>query len=163
MSRPRLSVVIPTRNRRALLARTLPTVLAQDLPPADYEVIVVSDGSTDGTVEFLQQMSHTSPVALRVLDRPQAGLAAARNAGIHAATGPLVLLLDDDMLGEPALVSRHLAAHNGRPDVVIGSVETSTESRRGLATDFVRLCRGEEPEAAARSHTNGQVSDSDLE
>ena len=120
MSTPKLSVVIPTRNRRALLARTLPTVLAQDLPPKDYEVVVVSDGSTDGTVEFLQELSRTSPVTLRILDRPHQGIAAAENAGIDAARGLVVMILDDDTLCGSSLMRQHVAAHDGHARVVFG-------------------------------------------
>jgi cellulose synthase/poly-beta-1,6-N-acetylglucosamine synthase-like glycosyltransferase len=48
--RMKISVVIPTFNRRDLLARTLPAVLAQDFPAQEYEVVVVVDGSTDGSL-----------------------------------------------------------------------------------------------------------------
>ena len=55
----RISVIIPTYNRRHVLERTLPGVLAQDFPPQDYEVIVVMDGSTDGTAELLRELEAT--------------------------------------------------------------------------------------------------------
>ena len=52
----KVSVIIGTYNRRDLLARTLPTVLTQDFPAHEYEVVVVVDGSTDGTIEFLRDL-----------------------------------------------------------------------------------------------------------
>jgi len=138
----KLSIVIPTLNRCAMLARTLPHALNQDLPPGEYEVVVVCDGSTDGTAEFVRSIR--SSVALRVIERPHRGLAAARNAGIEAARGELVLLLDDDMFGQPTFAARHIAAHNdGFDGIVIGPLRSAPESRSGLATELVRRSHNE--------------------
>src|SRR5208337_4714018 len=74
-----------------------------------------------------------------VIDKPHRGQAASRNAGIQAARGGLVLLLDDDMVGEPTLAGKHIAAHSvDFPCIVLGSLQSSPESRIGLATDLVR-------------------------
>ena len=81
----KLSVVIPTFNRRDVLGRTLASIAAQDFPPKDLEVIVVMDGSTDGTAEFLS--SFTLECSFRALTAPHRGAGAARNVGIRAATG----------------------------------------------------------------------------
>jgi peptidoglycan/xylan/chitin deacetylase (PgdA/CDA1 family)/glycosyltransferase involved in cell wall biosynthesis len=133
----KLSVIIPTRNRRALLARTLPSVLGQDVAHDEYEVLVVSDGSTDGTVEFVREFK--TQVDLRVLDRPHRGIAASQNAGIEAARGELVLVLDDDMVCEPGILRKHIAAHRNEPPcVVICPRLISPESRPGLATEIAR-------------------------
>ncbi len=101
-ARPAISVVVATYNRRAVLARTLPTLFAQDLPPGQYEVIVVVDGSTDGTAEWLRGLRPRQ--AFRVLEQPNLGPAAARNAGLAAARGGLILFLDDDILCGPTLL-----------------------------------------------------------
>ncbi len=133
----KLSVVIPTYNRRDLIARTLPTVLAQDFPSDEYEVVVVVDGSTDGTAEYLRGIR--SPVAMRVLGQPNRGPAAARNAGIAAARGEIVLFLDDDIRCDPSLVRKHLAAHQGADScIVFGPSLIAPESLPGLATEVVR-------------------------
>src|SRR5258707_13516386 len=106
-----------------MLARTLPTLLNQDLPHADYEVVVVSDGSIDGTVEFVRSFKTTAN--LRIIDQPHRGLSATRNAGIEAAGGELVLLLDDDLVAEPTLASRHVAEHiDGLTAVPIAALRT---------------------------------------
>jgi glycosyltransferase involved in cell wall biosynthesis/peptidoglycan/xylan/chitin deacetylase (PgdA/CDA1 family) len=134
---PRISVVIPTYNRRALLTRTLPTVFAQDLPAEGYEVIVVVDGSTDGSADWLRRLAPT--VTLQVLEQPNRGPGAARNAGIGAARGPVVLLLDDDLLCGPALLQEHLAAHDGSERrMVFGPVLIAADSPDSLATDLAR-------------------------
>src|SRR3954468_11065279 len=107
MTEPSLSVVVPTYQRRDPVRRLL-DALAPQLA-ADDEVIVVVDGSTDGTVEMLGAMSY--PVPLRVQTQPNSGLAAARNAGIAAATGDVVWLVDDDMIPSDGLVDRHRRVH----------------------------------------------------
>jgi peptidoglycan/xylan/chitin deacetylase (PgdA/CDA1 family)/GT2 family glycosyltransferase len=134
---PRISVVIPTYNRLALLTRTLPTVLTQDLPAEDYEVIVVVDGSTDGSADWLRGLAPT--VTLRVLEQTNGGPGAARNAGIGVARAQLILFLDDDILCGPALLREHLAGHDGTErGMVFGPVLIAVESPDSLATDLAR-------------------------
>ncbi len=77
-----ISVVIPTHNRKDLLRRCLEAATNQDYP--DYEVIVVDDGSTDGTGEMVQ---HEFPQVRYIRQEPNRGPAAARNRGIEAAGG----------------------------------------------------------------------------
>ncbi|MFI6287516.1 glycosyltransferase family 2 protein [Streptomyces sp. NPDC051018] len=103
-----LSVVIPTRNKAAPLRATL-TALAAQRCPGPYEVLVVDDGSTDGTRELLDRLrseAGTGPKP-RVVAGPASGRAAARNAGARAARGDRLLFLDDDILTAPG----HLTAH----------------------------------------------------
>lgn len=89
---PLVSVIVPTRNRRALLARAIASVLAQRY--TKLELIVVNDGSTDGTREFLD--ANADP-RLRAVHRSSGtGAAAARNAGIAIARGELLAFCDDD-------------------------------------------------------------------
>jgi peptidoglycan/xylan/chitin deacetylase (PgdA/CDA1 family)/glycosyltransferase involved in cell wall biosynthesis len=107
-----LSVVIATRNRRALLGSTLPTILGQDLAAADFEVIVVVDGSNDGTAGWLRAMQ--TPCALVVIEQDHGGPGAARNAGAAAARGELLLFLDDDVACPPHLLRMHLESHRGQ-------------------------------------------------
>jgi GT2 family glycosyltransferase/peptidoglycan/xylan/chitin deacetylase (PgdA/CDA1 family) len=134
----RLSVVIPTYNRREVLSRVLQTVFQQTCPPEAYEVIVVADGSTDGTAEMLRQLH--PPCKFLVLEQPNRGQAAARNAGARAASGDLILFLDDDMLCAPDLVAEHIAAHSsGDRQVVFGPVHVAPESPATLATRRLRL------------------------
>ena len=113
----KLSVVVPTRNRRDLLVRqTLPAIFEQDFPPDEYEVIVVVDGSTDGTIDALRGLN--PPCALQILEQPGRGPSAARNAGVAAARGEVVLFLDDDIICGPGVLKQHVEAHVG-PDPVV--------------------------------------------
>jgi GT2 family glycosyltransferase len=121
---PDVSVVIPTFNRRRQLERTLVGLAAQtDLVPAT-EVIVVSDGSTDGTDEWLRSGATPLPVAARF--QSNAGPAVARNHGVAEARGALVLFLDDDVVPAPDLVRAHVRSHRVLDDdlVVVGPMRT---------------------------------------
>jgi glycosyltransferase involved in cell wall biosynthesis len=87
----KVSVVIPTYNDEATIAATLESVFAQRFDGA-FEVIVVNDGSTDGTRAVVEKFGER----IRIIDQENAGAAAARNAGIAAAAGEYVAFLDAD-------------------------------------------------------------------
>lgn len=94
---PIVSVVIPTYDRRALLLQAVESVRAQTF--AAWELIVADDGSTDGSAEAVEALHDPR---IRVLRLPRAGRAAvARNAGVRAARGEWVALLDSDDVWEP--------------------------------------------------------------
>lgn len=109
--RPLLSVVIPTYQRRDSLLRLLASLGAQTLPADAYEVIAAVDGSIDGTAEAVR--GFPAPYALSALEGPNRGRAAACNAGIRAAAGAVVVLLDDDMDASPGFLAAHARAHEG--------------------------------------------------
>ena len=93
---PRVSVVIPTWNRRGLVSRAIDSVLAQDC--AVEEIIVVDDGSTDGTGDALQARYGDR---IRYYWQPNAGVSAARNTGLAMSRGRYLALLDSDDLWMP--------------------------------------------------------------
>ncbi|HEY8468970.1 MAG TPA: glycosyltransferase [Longimicrobiales bacterium] len=113
---PAVSIVIPTHNRCEALRRTLDALARQTVPAEAMEVIVVADGCTDGTTTWLRE--HRPPYRLRCVELPGSGPAAARNAGAAAATGEILLFLDDDIEPAPGLVAAHLRSHEGSVDVV---------------------------------------------
>src|SRR6516165_9610456 len=106
---PVVSVVIPTFNRLARLQQVLAALSAQTYPRDRFEVVVVSDGSTDGTDEFLAEAA--APFELTVVTQPNQGPAVARNRGVASARGSIVLFIDDDVVATPALVQEHVAGH----------------------------------------------------
>ncbi len=124
----KLSVVVPTRNRRdVLIPRTLPAMFAQDMRPDEFEIIVVVDGSTDGTAQALRELK--PECSFRVIEQPKRGASAARNSGIQAARGDLVLFIDDDILCIPQLFRQHVEAHcDQKPTLVYGSLSVAPDS-----------------------------------
>ncbi len=102
-----LSVVIPTRDKAASLRATL-SCLTAALAPDRTEVVVVDDGSTDGTAGVLSVFGDR--LALRTVAGPRRGRAAARNAGAAAATGGRLVFLDDDVLTGRTFLMAHRAA-----------------------------------------------------
>ena len=102
------SVVIPTYNRLPILQKCLQAMEAQDFTQP-YEVVVVDDGSTDGTVEFLQSHRHEFP-HLRLLLQSHEGAAIARNTGIDLATGDTIVFIDSDLVVTPIFLSAHAQA-----------------------------------------------------
>ncbi|MFN8473390.1 MAG: glycosyltransferase [Anaerolineae bacterium] len=104
-----VSVVIPTYQRRDAVERALHCLARQTFPPDRYEVIVAVDGSRDGTREMVEAFE--APYRLRALWQENRGRAAACNLGIRAASGDLLVLLDDDMQPQPEFLAAHLAEH----------------------------------------------------
>ena len=99
-AKPLVSVVIPTYNRGALIAQTIESVLAQDLPPESVEIIIVDDGSTDETFDILQRL-YSSHGQVRLFQTSNGGVAAARNFGVEQARGEFIAFLDHDDLWLP--------------------------------------------------------------
>jgi GT2 family glycosyltransferase len=112
-----LSVIIPSYNRRASLLRLLTSLATQSLTPSAFEVLVVDDGSTDGTPTMLAGLR--LPYALRTLQQPNSGPGAARNRGVRAASAELIVFLDDDTAPVPGLLERHVQLHSQHKDAVI--------------------------------------------
>jgi glycosyltransferase involved in cell wall biosynthesis len=98
---PTFSVVVPLYNKADAVAATIASVLAQRY--ADFEVIVVNNGSTDSSREVVAAFADPR---IRLIDRPNAGVSVARNEGIALATAPYVALLDADDLWHPEFLQR---------------------------------------------------------
>ena len=129
-----ISVVVPTFNRREVVKRTVESLFAQDFPSADYEIIVVVDGSWDGTADALRALK--APCRFQIVEQANKGLAGARNSGARAAGAELLLFLDDDMLCKPGLVAAHAAAHSESLRTVgFGAIFLSPDSPPSLAAE----------------------------
>ena len=107
---PAASVVIPTHNRLGELVEVIAAVQRQVTEvAAAVEVVVVDDGSGDGTGAWLEAQARCG--RLRALGQPNAGPARARNAGVRAAKGELILFLGDDTVPRPGWLREHLETH----------------------------------------------------
>ena len=107
----KLSVVIPTYNRKDSLRRTLEGLSRQRYPHADFEAVVVSDGSNDGTEEMLADYARTAPYSLRIICQANGGPSRARNRGILEAQYEIIVFLDDDVEPVPEFLGRHAMHH----------------------------------------------------
>lgn len=114
---PRITVIVPTFNRVDRLQRVLQGLANQTVPTGSAEVIVVSDGSTDGTDDFMS--GDELPVPVVYVRQPNSGPGAARNRGIERASAELVLFLDDDVVPAPELLEQHLDAQAANPGCVV--------------------------------------------
>ena len=129
-----LTLVVPTYQRREPLLGLLESLRDQLAGEPGTDVLVVVDGSTDGTAEAVEALDY--PVPLSAHRQANAGLAAARNAGLAHAQGELVWFLDDDMLAGAGLVAAHRARHaEGLRRMVIGPCLLPPEAR---SVDAVR-------------------------
>jgi glycosyltransferase involved in cell wall biosynthesis len=92
------SVIIPTLNRCNLLADVVASVRAQCFPADQYEIIVVDNGSTDGTRELVERLNQDGGKPIHYVYEPRPGLHWARHAGARAAQGDILAFTDDDAL-----------------------------------------------------------------
>jgi glycosyltransferase involved in cell wall biosynthesis len=108
---PLVSVVIPTYNRAHLIAQALESVYAQTFK--DYEVILIDDGSTDGTEELIRKNYHGR---LRYVKQENKGISGARNHGIALASGKYIAFLDSDDRWLPEKLERQAAYMETHPE-----------------------------------------------
>lgn len=138
MNQP-LSIVIPTYNRPHLLARLLDSLAVQNVPAGSFDVLVVSDGSTDGTHAFLEEFCRAHP-GFHWCAQPNRGPAATRNYGLARVDGEIVAFTDDDCVADPGWVSEILRTFSERPDVL--GIEGKTVTIRDQVTPFTHQIIG---------------------
>jgi GT2 family glycosyltransferase len=139
-----ISVVIPTYNRLETLRNVVPTLLAQDLPEA-YELLVCDSRSSDGTAEYMASACAAHP-RVRYLPGDYSGRAAARNAGIRAARGEIVLFNDSDILASPDLLRIHLERHRRSTGIAVVGLEVQAKDLADYAY------KRDHPQARGRLH-----------
>jgi hypothetical protein len=134
-----VSVIVPTYNRWPMLRDTLEALAAQTY--RDFEVIVVDDGSSDGTWEELQawQRDNAGRVKLVPLHQENLKPGRARNLGLRHASGDLVLFIGDDIVPSPELVAEHLAWHNEAGEAIAVLGFTDWHRDRVRVTPFLEL------------------------
>ncbi len=105
MTGPAIALVVCTRNRGAHLPATLTSHLAMR-PSVSWELVLVDNGSTDGTPGLLADFAARAGFSVTVVHEPRPGLASARNAGVRAARAPILAFTDDDCYPDPDLLDR---------------------------------------------------------
>jgi glycosyltransferase involved in cell wall biosynthesis len=114
MSTPLVSVVVPACNVEATISDTIESIRGQTFQ--DFELIVIDDGSTDGTVRCLQAVHDRR---LRILSYPNGGLATARNRGIAASRGEFITFIDGDDLWTPDKLERQVEVLQRQPEAAL--------------------------------------------
>lgn len=128
----KFSVVVPVYNVEQYLGQCLESLQAQDY--TDFEVICVNDGSTDGSRKILTEWATHSP-QMRIIDRENGGLSAARNTGLKAAKGDYIVFVDSDDWVEPTMLSRLAAECEGADMVCFACRRTDTNTNDIFLTE----------------------------
>jgi GT2 family glycosyltransferase len=123
----------------------MPTLLAQTLSANEYEVLVCDSNSSDGTPAYLAELANDHP-NVRHLPGAYTGRAMARNAGIDAARGEIVLFNDSDILASADLLERHLERHRAEPKIAVVGLEVQVRDLEDYA------CKRDRPEARGFLH-----------
>ncbi len=127
--RPQVSVVIPAYQSESRIGETLERLAQQTF--ADFEVIVVDDGSTDATSEIVRRFAAKDP-RVRLVARPNGGIAAARNRGIEASEGELIAFLDDDDRWHPQKLELQVARIREVPEASVVACFSALVDPEGL-------------------------------
>ena len=117
-----------SRNRSHTLERVLLSLIDQRHPVERFEVVLVDDGSEDDTASMVERLRPQLPYPLTYLWQPHSALATARNTGIRAARGEVMLYIDDDVLAHPDLVAEHWKVHQSHPKCVCNGWVNHIES-----------------------------------
>lgn len=115
INRPTVSIVMPAFNRADYIAEALQSLQAE--PGIDAEILVVDDGSTDGSDAILASIAAADP-RVRLIRQGHRGVSAARNNGLRAATGQFLTFLDSDDISAPGRILRQVTKLAARPDLI---------------------------------------------
>lgn len=153
--RVRASVIIPTYNRKAPLARLLESLAKRRRPlrREELEVVVVDDGSDEDATAVVAPFADALQVS--VLRQENAGVAVARQNGVLRAVGPVIVFLDDDMRVREDFVARHLAVHEEGPGHVVMGELTPNPGIHGK-------CRSSSGSTRTSYHARPNLRDRDL-
>lgn len=132
----KLSVIIPVYNVEKYLGKCLDSVIYPEL--GDYEIIIVNDGSTDGSLLLCEDYQRRYPQLIRLITTENGGLGAARDVGIDASSGKNILFLDSDDYLSPNALSEMLAMLDEEFDILFFDIRMVNEEGRMLK--YIRGC-----------------------
>lgn len=136
-----ISIVIPTFNRWQSLVRTLESIEQQDVIDDNFEVIVVDDGSADGTGKYVEDFRRTTKITLKYYYQHRAGPGKARNLGVEKAEGDIILFCGDDTIFDRDMLSQHDISHKiPGTDAVLGLVLWNKEIAPNDFMNFLAPC-----------------------
>ena len=137
---PRVTVLMPVFNRERFLDEAIQSVIAQDF--ADFELLIVDDGSTDGTPEMLRAWAQRDARIVVITSPQNQGIPAALNFGLDHARAPYVARLDSDDVMTPRRLAAQAAVLDSHPEVVLVSCAYETMDSEG---NYLGTWRGDEP------------------
>ncbi len=140
MSLPLITVIIPTYNRKTIVLEAIKSALAQE--SKNYEVIVVDDGSSDGTAVYLMSLN----LPITILKKENGGVSSARNKGIKNAQGKYIAFLDSDDLWLPGILQAQVEYLESHLDTPLVYTDQYIEVE-GKITDQTRFKKASVPEA----------------
>ncbi|MBW7957109.1 MAG: glycosyltransferase [Deltaproteobacteria bacterium] len=103
----RISVIICTYNRSALLKDSMRSIMGQDFPKDRYEIVVVDNNSNDSTKEVVEGFAASSPVRIKYVFERRQGLSNARNTGVRHTEGEIIVFTDDDIEADPSWLKEY--------------------------------------------------------
>jgi glycosyltransferase involved in cell wall biosynthesis len=119
------SVIIPTYNNCSILQKNIDSILNQSIPLSEYEVIVVDDGSTDSTSEIFEKYDSNN---LKYIKKEHSGRAKARNSGIVASSGEIIIFIDSDVIPCKNFVEAHINAHGENSGFIVRGITINVKS-----------------------------------
>ena len=133
----KLSIIIPVYNVEKYIERCLRSAAVQDLPPNEYEIIVINDGSTDGSSKIIEAISKEF-TNISLHNQENTGLGGARNKGITLAKGTYIWFIDsDDFIEQNSL--NHVVSKSFENDVDILSFEFGCTNENGDAINWIEF------------------------
>lgn len=133
---PLISIIIPVYNAEKTIAKCLTSILNQTF--TNYEILLMNDGSTDGSLQVLREYEALYPF-IRVIDKPNEGVAKTRNQAIILAQGEFVMFIDnDDYVDKDYVETLYNAIKDNNLDIVIGGYRRVTHSGRVIYSEVLR-------------------------
>lgn len=124
---------MPSHNRADRLQRVLGAISAQVYPLELVDLVLVLDGCNDGSAAVIEKLKPALPFKITVISQSQGGPAKARNVGVRAATGDILLFVDDDVVASPQLITEHVAFHlKDEKAVVLGTMSPPADHQRPI-------------------------------
>ena len=133
-----ISVVIPAYNCKRTLKPVISNLIDQSKPPDGMEIIVIDDGSTDGSRDWLKQKSSEHPSLIKCFFQKNRGASASRNFGIESATGKVILFLDADIIPSSDLIQKHILFHRKHPQAYIALRGKTVEIKHSRNNEWIR-------------------------
>lgn len=135
--RLKASVIIPTYNRKEILSKSILALMDQSASRSDYEVIIIDDGSNDGTAALIEKLQKNYPLTYHYQNN--SGRASARNKGIQLAKHEIIIFIDSDIIVNHTFIVAHLKKHADYPAVIVNGLVVNTTDFEDPTSEKLKL------------------------